>query len=103
MTMGETMNCAQARTLLDAEMDGELSIERSLELERYLKDCPGCQAELASRRALGAGLREKLDYHRAPLSLPRPRRNELGRADAESVPAASAVRRRQPGCGSRRR
>ncbi len=86
------MNCAEARTLLDAYMDGELSIERSLELERHLKECPSCQAELASRRALGTGLREKLDYHRAPLSLHRALRNELGHADAASVAVASAVR-----------
>src|SRR5260370_30420489 len=86
------MNCAEARTLLDADMDGELSIGRSLELERHLKECPSCQAELASRRALGTGLREKLDYHRAPLSLHRALRNELGHADAASVAVASAVR-----------
>jgi len=86
------MNCAEARTLLDAYMDGELSIEGGLELERHLKECPSCQAELASRRALGAGLREKLDYHRAPLSLHRALRNELGRADASSAAVASAVR-----------
>jgi anti-sigma factor RsiW len=86
------MNCAEARTLLDAYMDGELSIERSLELERHLKECPSCQAELASRRALGTGLREKLDYHSAPLSLHRALRNELGRADAASVAVASTVR-----------
>src|ERR1700686_1731857 len=86
------MNCAQARKLLDAYLDGELGIEGSLDFERHLEECPSCQAELASRRALGAGLREKLDYSSAPLSLHRALRNELGRADTASVAVASAVR-----------
>jgi anti-sigma factor RsiW len=86
------MNCAQARTLLDAYMDGELGIEGSLDFERHLEECPSCQAELASRRALGTGLREKLDYYSAPLSLHRALRNELGRADPAYVAVATAVR-----------
>jgi len=87
------MNCVEAHRLLDACMDGELSIERNLELERHLGECPTCQVELASRRALGSTLREKLEYHTAPLSLHRALRSELGRADEVAGVGASAARR----------
>lgn len=88
------MTCDEARTLLDAYMDGELGIERSLELERHLESCPSCAAELASRRALGSALRDRLEYHTAPLALHRAVRNELQRAEAPS--GASATRRVTP-------
>jgi anti-sigma factor RsiW len=91
------MNCAEARTLLDAYADGELGIERCLEFERHLESCPRCAAELASRRALGAALRDKLDYHSAPLALHRALRNELARAaPAPAMSQAPAVPRPLP-------
>lgn len=65
------MNCAQARRWLDPYMDGELDLEQALALEQHLASCAECSAALASRRALGTALREKLDYHRAPLALQR--------------------------------
>ncbi len=88
------MTCDEARTLLDAYIDGELGIERSLELEQHLATCSGCAAALASRRALGAALREKLDYHRAPLALHRAIHDELRRAEA--APGGTPVTRRLP-------
>jgi anti-sigma factor RsiW len=89
------MTCTEGRTLLDAYMDGELGIERSLEFERHLESCPSCAAELASRRALGSSLRDKLDYHSAPLALHRAVRGELARAEAASV-GGTASRRFAP-------
>lgn len=79
--------------LLDAYMDAELSIERSLEFEHHLEECPTCRAELATRRALSAALRDKLEYHAAPLSIHRALRDELGEARIASVASGSALRR----------
>ena len=90
------MTCDEARTLLDAYMDGELGIERSLEFERHLESCPSCAAALASRRALGSALRDRLEYHTAPLALHRAVRNELARTVAASSEGASVVRRVPP-------
>jgi anti-sigma factor RsiW len=90
------MNCVDARTLLDAYVDGELGIERSLEFDRHLATCPSCAAALASRRALGSALRDKLDYHTAPLSLHRALRDELDRAAAAPSEAASVAWRQTP-------
>ena len=90
------MTCAEARTLLGAYMDGELGIERNLEFERHLESCPSCRAELASRRALSASLRNKLDYHSAPLALHRAVRQDLARAAAASIGHAPVMRRALP-------
>jgi anti-sigma factor RsiW len=74
------MNCVNASTLLDAYVDGELAIERSLAFDRHLENCPSCATALAGRRALGAALRDKFEYHTAPLLLRRALRDELDRA-----------------------
>jgi anti-sigma factor RsiW len=92
MATGDTMNFGEAHGLLDAYLDAELSIERSVEFESHLRECPSCQAELASRRALRSAMRDQIEYHMAPLSLRRALRNELDRAETPSVKSASAVR-----------
>jgi anti-sigma factor RsiW len=86
------MTNLEEHRLLDAYMDGELSIERSLEFEHHLGECPSCPEELARRRALRSALRDRLEYHPAPLSLHRALRNELGRAGTASVAGVSAAR-----------
>jgi anti-sigma factor RsiW len=91
------MNGIEGGTMLDVYMDGELGIERSLEVERHLESCPSCSAALASRRALGSGLRNKLAYHPAPLALHRAVRNELARAAAAPGAGAPIPRRGPPG------
>jgi anti-sigma factor RsiW len=89
------MTCTEALTLLDAYMDGELGVERSLEFERHVETCPSCAPALASRRSLGSALRDKLEYHTAPLALHRAVRNALARAEA-SGPSATSIRRAPP-------
>jgi anti-sigma factor RsiW len=89
------MNCVEARALLDAYADGELGVERSLDVEKHLETCPGCRAELEGRRALGAALRERLEYHTAPLALHRSLREKLGREDG-AAPAVRASQRQRP-------
>jgi anti-sigma factor RsiW len=65
------MTCDEAQALRDAYVDGELGLERSLEFERHLESCQRCAGTVASRRALGAALRERLEYHAAPPALHR--------------------------------
>jgi len=51
------VNCAEARTLLDAYVDDELDLARSLEIERHLEGCPACTRAVENRRVLGAAIR----------------------------------------------
>jgi anti-sigma factor RsiW len=86
------MECRDARALLDAYLDGEFGVERSLELERHLESCPDCSEVLAARRALSRSLKEKLPYHAAPLAVHRAARDALAREDAASGAAPTARR-----------
>lgn len=82
------MDCREARALLDPYADGELSLERSVELEGHLTTCPTCPGEFAAIRSLGAALRERLPYHAAPLGLQRAVRAGLARAGGASARTA---------------
>ncbi|MFI4985967.1 MAG: anti-sigma factor family protein [Alphaproteobacteria bacterium] len=75
------MECGEATALLDPYLDGELALERAVELERHLEGCITCTEELAARKALKAALRDKLAYHKAPQSLARALREELARGE----------------------
>ena len=46
------MNCETVRALLSAELDGELDLRQSLEIETHAADCPGCAQERERLRAL---------------------------------------------------
>ncbi len=41
------MNCETARALIHGYADGELDLERSLEIERHLAECAACTAALS--------------------------------------------------------
>jgi anti-sigma factor RsiW len=90
------MKCDEPLNLLDVYMDGELDLERNVELERHLEVCPRCPAELASRRAVSSAMRDKLDYHAAPLALQRAVRKELARAKGASGRGSPLTRRAAP-------
>jgi anti-sigma factor (TIGR02949 family) len=82
------MDCATARDLIGAYLDGELGAERALELERHPADCPACRKALAAAAALSRVLKEKLAYHAAPAAL----RNALERNPRPARAASSWMR-----------
>ena len=52
------MSCGEpASRLLEAYLDGELDLVRSLEVERHLAECELCAAALSSHRALRSARR----------------------------------------------
>ena len=60
------MDCNQARQLLPAHADRELTVTESIEVERHLNDCAACQAEYARQTALSSAVRQHAAYHSAP-------------------------------------
>jgi anti-sigma factor RsiW len=60
------MNCEQAGFLLDAYVDQELDIVRSLEVETHVQSCAGCQKTLESLQVLRRSLRRPEMYYPAP-------------------------------------
>ncbi len=87
------MNCEELRLLLHAYFDGELDAARSLEAEKHLANCPGCQRQLADQQAMRQALAAPELYFRAGAAL----RRRIGGALAKVARAeAASVRRWLP-------
>lgn len=63
------MSCQETRDLLDAYVDGELDLVRSLEFEHHLRECSRCRALLDEREELRPSLRRGGLYFQAPVAL----------------------------------
>ncbi|HEU0107098.1 MAG TPA: anti-sigma factor [Vicinamibacteria bacterium] len=74
------MSCGEpAARLLEAYLDGELDLVRSLEVERHLEECEPCSAALSRHRALRSALRDASLYYEPPKRLEDRLRTELGK------------------------
>ncbi|WP_175719921.1 anti-sigma factor family protein [Burkholderia anthina] len=62
------MDCNEARALLDADVDRELSAPDALRVQRHVDGCDACRRERDRIVALGRAVRQA-DYHRAPDAL----------------------------------
>lgn len=82
------MNCSEARRLLQPYSDGELELERHVQVEEHLADCACCAQQEKNLGALRTTVASPELYHRAPAAL----RARLASAAAEPVPARAAWR-----------
>jgi len=64
-----TLNCTEARALLEVYADGELELPRAVALELHLAGCRECAALLHERQGLRRAVRTHAPYHRAPAAL----------------------------------
>jgi anti-sigma factor RsiW len=62
------MDCNEARPLLDASVDRELSAADERRVQQHIDGCAACRRETEILRALGQAVRQA-DYHRAPDAL----------------------------------
>ncbi|HKW30901.1 MAG TPA: anti-sigma factor, partial [Verrucomicrobiae bacterium] len=79
----QTMNCQQARLLIDAYADGELDTAGILELEKHLHDCPACALAFRNVQNLKKSLNQDSLFFSAPAELRQKLKTEL-RPRAES-------------------
>ncbi|HEY6147854.1 MAG TPA: zf-HC2 domain-containing protein [Thermoanaerobaculia bacterium] len=63
------MNCAQARFLLYAYLDRDISSVEADALSRHLTECPPCAARARSARGLAEVLRSRMTRSQAPIRL----------------------------------
>ncbi|CAB3758372.1 anti-sigma factor family protein [Paraburkholderia humisilvae] len=63
------MDCNDARPLIDANVDRELSPPDAHALQQHIDGCAVCQRESEAVRALSAAVRAAAQYHRAPQAL----------------------------------
>ena len=83
------MDCTLDRHLLEGYLDGELSFERTLEVEAHLASCRGCDSEVQSWKDVRGALQRSDLYYRAPASLEEKIRKP--RSTRESQRTASLV------------
>jgi len=60
------MSCEHTQKLLDAYIDGELDVEKSLAIEQHLSACPVCRKLHEARRELRAAVQSQTRYFTAP-------------------------------------
>ena len=88
------MNCETARALIHGYADGELDLERSLEIERHLAECAACTAALREIRVMRSGLRSGGVAFDAPAELRAKIRDAIGSARrAEGVASRTSSTR----------
>ena len=63
------MECDEIRRLLPAEVDAELDVRESLEVEGHLRTCASCREQLAAQRAVRDAVGRRVTYFRAPAGL----------------------------------
>jgi anti-sigma factor RsiW len=63
------MDCNEARPLLDANADRELSAPDARRVQEHIERCDACRWESENLRVLSGSLRKNVPYHRAPESL----------------------------------
>jgi anti-sigma factor (TIGR02949 family) len=63
------MNCAQARFLLYAYLDRDISSVEAQSLSRHIAECPPCAARARSARGVAELLRSRMTRSQAPIRL----------------------------------
>jgi anti-sigma factor RsiW len=81
------MNCDEARHLLPALVDGELTVSEARQLDAHLVQCAECRGEHAALAQLRGAVRSQAEYFRAPVEL-----ESAILAALPASPAASAAR-----------
>ncbi|UTV53421.1 anti-sigma factor family protein [Burkholderia arboris] len=81
------MDCNEARALLDADVDRELSAPDALRVQQHVEGCDACRRERARIVTLVQAVRQA-DYHRAP--------DALRASILASLPAAADAPVREP-------
>lgn len=87
---------AEAATLLDAALDGELDAVTALRVEAHRARCPDCAAEYARLSALSAAIRERATRHAAPDAVRAALLGMSPEKPAEAPEAANVVSLRRP-------
>ena len=86
------MSCQQTHELIDAYLDGETDVVKSIEIEKHVADCNACTQRYKSLRSLRTILGDSALRFEPPPSFERRLRSGL-RRDNKSQPALHSLRR----------
>ena len=79
------MICQTAQELVNAYVDGELDLARSLEVEQHMQECQVCASAYRNQTALRSALKDSSLYHSAPAGLEKRIRSSLRREAKSEV------------------
>jgi anti-sigma factor RsiW len=79
------MNCQETQKLLDAYLDGELDLLKSLELELHFNECQTCSRAYQNRRTLQKAINEGPFYYDAPSNMKRRVLSALGKTEERTA------------------
>jgi anti-sigma factor RsiW len=79
------MTCTETQVFIDAFIDGELDLARSIELERHLESCPSCSALFQSQKAAHSALGDPALRHTASAALRKSVHGALAAAESEEA------------------
>jgi anti-sigma factor RsiW len=84
------LNCDETKELIHGYLDGELDLVKSLEIERHLNECRGCEGTHQGNLVLRSAIRENAPYFSAPRGLRKQIRKSLHEAHrVDSTPSRS--------------
>jgi anti-sigma factor RsiW len=86
------MNDHTEQELLHGYLDGELDLDRSVDIEGHLRKCQDCSQEYRNLQALRSAIRSKLPYYPAPARLRERFDLMLEKAAKSEKPRARQVR-----------
>jgi anti-sigma factor RsiW len=87
------LSCELTQSVLHGYVDGELDAARAADFERHLVSCAECVAALEAQEALRSSLQRAGLYERAPLTLRKKVRADLGSPAVDQIPITAVSRR----------
>ncbi len=79
------MSCQITQEFINAYVDGELDLARSLEVEQHMQECQACASAYHNQTALRSAFKDSSLYHCAPPKLEKRIRSSLRREEKSEV------------------
>jgi anti-sigma factor RsiW len=80
------LKCDDVQHLIDAYIDDELDLVKTVEVEQHLQDCIDCAKMYKERQLVQAAIHTGMLYHKAPAHLQKRIQSSLRQANKDSAP-----------------
>jgi anti-sigma factor RsiW len=80
------LKCNDVHNFIDAYIDDELDLVKTLEVEQHLQDCPNCAKMHKNRQLMKDAVHTGLLYHKAPAHLQKRIQSSLRQTNKDSAP-----------------
>jgi len=80
------LSCNDVQNLIDAHIDAELDLVRTLEIEQHLQECSDCAQLYKNRQSMRAAIHTGSLYHKAPAHLQKRIQTSLRQTGKDAMP-----------------